>query len=152
MRRFLTWTLDRGIKGANCIRCFSLFGDSLRANCEYYLATYGVMPSFKGGGHCGEAVVTEVGQVKSEFVYHGDVLNTTARLTGLCSQLEEDFLISGELAAMLPPTEEFGLVDKGEHMLKGKAAPVDVKAVRFETSIVKPLVAQPSEVGRTKAD
>jgi adenylate cyclase len=34
----------------------------------------------KAGAHVGRVVATEVGTIKSEIVFHGDVVNTTARV------------------------------------------------------------------------
>ncbi|MBW7926527.1 MAG: hypothetical protein H3C58_00260 [Fimbriimonadaceae bacterium] len=62
-------------------------------------------------------------------MFHGDVLNTTARVVGLCSTLGEDFLLTGEAARMLPgPIQTVAL---GQFELKGKAEPVAISAVRL---------------------
>ena len=52
---------------------------------DHYLASYGNVPKFKGGAHVGSVVVTEVGKLKKELVYHGDVVNTTSRIIGKCN-------------------------------------------------------------------
>jgi adenylate cyclase len=36
-------------------------------------------------------------------VYHGDVLNTTARIQSLCNELGQELLISEDLLTQLPP-------------------------------------------------
>jgi adenylate cyclase len=71
-----------------------------------------------------------VGQIKSEIVYHGDVLNTTARITSLCSEVGEDLLISAELAAGLEMADGIEATPLGEYRLKGKSQEVGVVAVR----------------------
>ena len=47
--------------------------------------------------------MTWVGEVKREIVYHGDVLNTTARIQSLCNELGQELLISQDLLTQLPP-------------------------------------------------
>jgi adenylate cyclase len=74
-------------------------------------------------------VATQVGEIKSEIVFHGDVLNTSARIQGLCNDLGDDFLISRELMGRLELAGKFKAESRGEHELKGKALPVEVLAV-----------------------
>jgi adenylate cyclase len=40
----------------------------------------------------------EIGVLKKEIIFTGDVLNTAARIQGLCNQFNVDILISGDLA------------------------------------------------------
>ena len=96
----------------------------------YYRKRYGLVPAFKAGVHCGMVVATEVGEIKSEIVFHGDVLNTAARIQGLCNSAGEDLLLSEDLAAkiVLPPTLQAAAL--GEHELKGKERAVGIVAVR----------------------
>jgi adenylate cyclase len=70
-----------------------------------------------------------VGEIKSEIVFHGDVLNTMARIEGLCNSLGADLLVSEELVRQLPSTG-LELRDCGEQVLKGKEQRVHVYAVR----------------------
>ncbi len=95
---------------------------------DYYQDRYGVVPSFKAGVHMGSVVVTEVGRAKSEIVFHGDAVNATARVTGLCSTLERDFLISDLIAGRLPECD-FVLEPLGKHELKGKSETLGIIAV-----------------------
>ena len=38
--------------------------------------------------------MSTVGEIKTEIVYHGDVLNTAARIQSLCKNYHTDLLIS----------------------------------------------------------
>jgi adenylate cyclase len=95
----ITWQMELGLANASCLRFFFLFQSRLESRRAYYERNYGLLPGFKAGAHFGKVVTTEVGEIKSEIVYHGDVLNTAARIQGMCAGLGEEFLISGELAA-----------------------------------------------------
>ncbi|PJJ60555.1 adenylate/guanylate cyclase domain-containing protein [Hymenobacter chitinivorans] len=99
----LTWPLPVGLTKAQCVRCFFLMQRSIEARKDSYLRQYGHYPRFKAGLHGGRVVATWVGEVKREIVYHGDVLNTTARIQSLCNELGQELLISEDLLTQLPP-------------------------------------------------
>ena len=58
---------------------------------EYYEQEYGVYPEFKAGLHGGALMVAEVGSVKKELAYHGDVINTSARIQAECNKHNVSF-------------------------------------------------------------
>jgi adenylate cyclase len=126
----LTWKPKRGLDHANCLRCFELMEQAIANRADYYTKAYGVVPEFKAGVHIGLVVAAEVGEMKSEIVYHGDVLNTTARITGLCAELDSDLLISGDLNALLMLPEQLSAHSFGPMLLKGKEHEVEIVAVR----------------------
>jgi adenylate cyclase len=125
----LCWKIERGLKDAHCLQMFFLMQETLESRRAYYEKEFGLVPTFKAGAHVGSVVATQVGEIKSEIVFHGDVLNTSARIQGLCNDLGDDFLISRELRDRLELGEKFAAVSRGEHELKGKALPVEVFAV-----------------------
>jgi adenylate cyclase len=71
-------------------------------------------------------IATAVGEVKTELVFHGDTMNTTARLCTLCTALGVDLIVSSDLVARLPERPALGLVDMGTHSLRGKEHTVAV--------------------------
>lgn len=127
----LSWQVERGMLQANCLRFFFLMADSIAARAAYYQGRYGVVPGFKAGVHIGAVVATEVGEIKSEIVFHGDVMNTTARITGLCSPLGRDLLISKELIDAMGAPEGFAFEPFGAQQLKGKEQAVEVFGVTW---------------------
>jgi len=124
----LSWQPARGLAKANCLRLFFLFQKQLDIRADYYRRTYGLVPEFKAGAHIGLVVATEIGEVKSEIVYHGDVLNTAARIQSMCNSLDESFLISGELARQFD-SMTYSLRPMGSHFLKGKEHDIEIYAV-----------------------
>ena len=90
----LTWPLENGIKDARCINCFFDILTSIEMKKETYLKKYGVHPEFKAALHAGRVSVTWIGTIKKEIVYHGDVVNTTARIQDECNKHNQKFLIS----------------------------------------------------------
>lgn len=125
----LTWRVARGVRNANCVNCFFLIRAEVRKRTKHYLANYGLVPEFKAGMHCGRVVTTEVGEIKSEIVFHGDVMNTAARIESLCNELKSDFLISGDLAALLECPAGSRFTSLGKRLLKGKEFEVELVRV-----------------------
>jgi len=125
----LTWPAGRPGAGRRCLDCCFLLGDALEAKRERYLAEYGLVPGFKAGAHCGSVVATQVGEIKSEIVFHGDVLNTAARVQGLCSELGVGLLVTQEAWERVEDRRGLQARDCGAHRLKGKAEPLVVYAV-----------------------
>ena len=87
---------------------------------EYFLNSYGLFPKFKAGLSLGLVTVAEVGELKTEIAYHGDVLNTTARMTSQCRILGKDLLVSQALYDNVTLSEEYSVQDVGEAQFRGK--------------------------------
>lgn len=117
----VSWKIDRGLKEANCLACFFQISEKLLQKSERYIARYGLIPSFKAGLHVGEVTRGQIGLIKREMLFIGDVLNTTARIQGLCNELTSDLLISEELKALLPESSNFNFTSKGCYELRGRA-------------------------------
>lgn len=124
----LTWKLKTGIKNENCIKAYFNFKNKLLQKGEYYLNKYGEVPFFKAGVNSGIVTVTEVGKYKKEIAYHGDAINTAARIQGKCNELGQELLISKNLKDFLDDGsftfKELGIVE-----LKGKKKEVPIYAV-----------------------
>lgn len=127
----ITWPTAVGSAQARCLACFFAFSDAIARRQAYYQRTYGVVPDFKGGAHLGRVMATQVGDIKRDIVYHGDVLNTTARVQAECNALGSPLLISSELAQRLGAAlHPFALTSRGEVSLRGKQQPVALFDVR----------------------
>jgi adenylate cyclase len=125
----LTWKMRSGLPEANCIRVFFLIEDHIQAHRDRFLQTYGVVPEFKAGVHAGEVITAQIGELKREIVYNGDVLNTTARIQALCNPLGQKLLVSAELIESLSLGEEYTVVELGSVPLRGKAEALELCAV-----------------------
>jgi adenylate cyclase len=89
-----------------------------------------VKPHFKAGAHYGSVIVGEMGVIKRDIAYSGDVLNTTARIEGMCNELETSFLISTSLFELIgSDTGDWTFDRKGEIPLKGKKEPMGLISV-----------------------
>jgi adenylate cyclase len=124
----ISWRFERGLDDGACVRCFMGIADALERNGPRYERTYGRRPEVRGAIHGGSVVATWVGEAKRELAFHGDTLNTVARLQGLASRLNHPLLVSEALRSRvaLPgyQTEHLGTFD-----LRGRKAPLDVFSV-----------------------
>ncbi len=93
----LSWPYKRGIKNNNCVAFFLEFEQQLLSRKHHYQTKYGSLPVFKAGAHGGKLIVVEVGHEKKELAYHGDVINTAARIQQQCNSNNSTFLVSEEL-------------------------------------------------------
>ena len=118
----ISWEMDSGTKNSNCLQCFFDIKQRLLDRAQYYQEKYdGLIPQFKAGLHYGHAMVGEIGVVKRDIVYSGDVLNTTARIQSKCNELGKDILLSKYLLEKLEPLpKQFKSIALGKLQLRGK--------------------------------
>lgn len=124
----LTWKLIDGIRNQNCLNAYFNFKSRLALKEEYYQQHYQCLPFFKAGIHAGIVTVTEVGKYKKEIAYHGDTINTSARIQGKCNEYKQELLISEYLMDKLN-TEAYGFEGIGSIALRGKKSEVPMYAV-----------------------
>ncbi|WP_338395962.1 adenylate/guanylate cyclase domain-containing protein [Fulvitalea axinellae] len=122
----LTWPFANGIQNSNCIEIFSSIKKVFATNKEYYQNRYGCVPEFKGGVSGGLVTGVEVGLVKRELAFHGDVLNIGSRLEALCKELDKELLVSTDLVCFLGKD---GFCSMGTFELKGKSVRQEVFAL-----------------------
>jgi adenylate cyclase len=125
----LVWTPQRGSIDANAVRCFFAIEQALDARRDDYLERFDVAPTFKAGIHVGTATVGEIGVIKKDIVYSGDVLNATARIQGECNRYRVSLLASKDLLGMVAASEAFHAVSIGELMLRGRSEPLSLSVV-----------------------
>lgn len=129
----LTWEIKDGLKNENCLRAFYNFKEELQNRSAYYRENYDCLPEFKAGIHCGLVTVTEVGKYKKEIAYHGDTINTAARIQGKCNEFDEEFLISEDLKHLLEDSD-YEYKELGSLTLRGKTAQVAIFAINDSAS------------------
>lgn len=125
----LSWTMKTGLKQTNCIDVFYAFKKRLTKKSEYYKTTYGLNPIFKAGVHGGKLIATEVGTIKKEIAYHGDVINTTSRIQEQCNTYKQEVLISKELALLIDFGAKYTTTPIADLVLKGKEESLKIEAI-----------------------
>jgi len=122
----LSWPYKKGLANANCVGLFFAFQQEMITKTDYYTEKYGLVPQFKAGLHGGVLMVAEVGIVKKELAYHGDVINTSARIQGECNKYKVPILISELLLNDLNANSGYSSKSLGTVMLKGKQEEVTI--------------------------
>lgn len=128
----LSWKYEKGIEKNNCINVYFEYMKAIRARNKYYKTQYGMIPEFKAGLSSGCVTVAEVGELKKELAFHGDVLNTASRIQAECNQYNKSILISEELAIDLTFEPGFSKELIGFIKLRGKLNPVKVFSVELK--------------------
>ena len=127
----ITWKTDNGLRNNNCLACFQLIENQIKARSDHYLRKYGLVPSFKAGLHGGTSVIGEIGYSRREIAFVGDVLNTASRIMGECNNFNRNLLVSGDLAGQLHPSPQFILEVVGTVTLRGKQKEMKLFGVTF---------------------
>lgn len=119
----LSWDLDKGIKNNNCLETFFDFNKAITKKQDYYIGKYGIIPEFKAGLHYGEVIITEIGGAKKEIAYHGDTVNTAARIQSICNEHKKKLIVSADLLSILHDKDldiKYYIEPEGITHLKGK--------------------------------
>ena len=122
----VSWNLRTGLKNNSCIQCFFAIKAAIHKKSRKYKESFGLFPEFKAGFHVGRVTIGEIGVIKKEIIFTGDVLNTTARIVGLCNSFAVDILLSGDLLRLLDPGPQYQVKSFGECQLRGREEGVEV--------------------------
>jgi adenylate cyclase len=125
----LTWRAEVGLKNFSCVKFFFACKKQFTDRTEYYEKNYGFLPYFKAGLHMGKVTAVEIGDIKRDIAYHGDTLNTAARIQSVCNEYNKDFLISEYLLDKINLNHNFKTERLGMILLKGKASKVGIASV-----------------------
>ena len=135
----ISWTMKKGTKKANCIRCFYGMQEAVHQRADRYMSKYGLVPEFKAGLHCGVVTTGEIGIIKKDIVFSGDVMNTASRIQSKCNDYGVKILMSKDLLDKLhlPPNgfhpQRVGMIE-----LKGKTRKTELYTFE-ESSIAEEL-------------
>jgi adenylate cyclase len=128
----VSWKLRKGLKGDKSINCFFAMRRTLEMQSAKYNTRFGLLPAFKAGLHYGMVTAGEIGSLKKEIIFTGDVLNTTARIQGLCNQFSTDLLVSEDLVKVLTLPGIYQITSVGETYLKGGNKPMELFAISIK--------------------
>ncbi len=126
----LMWPGSEGLKNHNCIRFFFAVKDRFAQRASYYTSMYSLLPVFKAGLHIGMVTAVEIGEVKRDIAYHGDTLNTGARIQSVCNDYDQELLVSMDLLKRIGEHEIIKHEYLGEVLLKGKEQKVGIAGLR----------------------
>ncbi len=140
----ISWSLKNATRNANCIKCFFGMQEAIKKAGMRYKERYGFVPEFKAGMHYGNVTVGEIGILKRDIVYSGDVLNTASRIQAMCNKFRVKILVSKALLELLNmPPHQFIIKRMGNIELKGKKQKVELYTFQegLEVSLPVPAIS-----------
>lgn len=125
------WPTDHNIvRNHLCLRFFFACKNQFQDRANYYVANYGLVPVFKAGLHMGKVMAVEIGEIKRDIAYHGDTINTAARIQSLCNEYGKDFLVSEVVLERMGMPADLNVEPLGKVELKGKSEKVGIASVK----------------------
>lgn len=125
----VTWTWADGVRDANCVRCFFRIADQIERNAQRYERDFGARPRFRAGLHGGTVTGGELGDLRREIVFVGDVLNTTSRLEGYAKERGRELVVTGELVQALDLPDGIEIERLEEFVPRGKEQAIVAYAI-----------------------
>ncbi len=123
----VSWPMER--VSSDCLDFAFQFRADLEVRREFYEETFGLLPRFRAALHCGEVVSGEMGLIRKEIAYLGDVLNTTARILSVGRKLGIDVLCSEDVIALVGGRGHGRTRPIGRVRLRGRVQPIGLFAV-----------------------
>jgi adenylate cyclase len=111
------------------VKLYFDFVKEIEMQRKYFSDSFGEVPSFKAAIHSGAVTVTEIETVRKDVVYHGDVLNTCARMLEQCSILKKTLLVSSSISGWLEAHARFSASFVSPMALRGKNEKTNIYAI-----------------------
>lgn len=130
----ISWSAKRQRNYRNVVDFYYEFTSRLKAREKYFQKKFGLIPRFTASINSGRIMIAEVGDFKSEIAFHGDVLNTAARIQKQCKSYNRELLVTENFI------NHFYSVSKGytidwiaKETFTGKQRQVNIYAVQIES-------------------
>lgn len=134
----LSWKFQGNTSDNRCIDCFFAMKENLRKRKSWFKENFWLMPTFKAAIHYGKVTTGEIGSIKKEILFSGDILNATARLQGLCNSYNVDLIVSIDLTQQLQLPSQYATHYLGKAELRGKTKKMGLYNIVNKTK--KPVV------------
>lgn len=122
----IAWKYKDGITSNRCVNVFFDIQYTITMNSAKYLRKYGLVPEFSAALHSGQVVAGEVGGLKRELTYSGDVLNTASRILGKSKEIGAHIVASDSVLKDLNMNSNLIIRNIGPMKLKGKQEEVSL--------------------------
>jgi len=138
----LSWEASKIKNFKNAVNFYYEFTGQLHRKRSYFEKAFGVIPKFTASINSGKIMVAEVGTIKSEIAFHGDVLNTAARIQKQCKSYNRRLLVTKQFAEKFREvSSRYQIEWLALDSLAGKQNPVDIYAIE---PVEKELLPEPS--------
>lgn len=126
----ISWDCDQKLGHHDFLNCYFDMRKAIKTKEENYKIEYGLVPDFKAAIHYGDVTVGEIGIIKRDLTFSGDVLNTAARILTFCREYEKRLLVSEKLYEYVGPADDlFEFIKMGEEQLRGKKEKTQIYTV-----------------------
>lgn len=126
----LSWQGKEGFNKLNCIQAFFQFQKIIKKRKNYYIKNFEVVPEFKAGIDVGDVTAAEIGEIKRDVAFHGDVVNTASRIQENCKPLRQKLIISENVEKNIQHFNGFTKENLGEFMLRGREHPIKLYGIK----------------------
>lgn len=125
----ITWRVAEGRRAARPLACFHAIQSALADATPWFKEKFDVTPAVRGSLHAGPVVTGEVGVNRRSIVFHGDVMNVSARLEQATRDLGCPFLVSADAVNLLEDKADYHIHSHGPQTLRGRQTPMQVYEV-----------------------
>ena len=129
----ITWSLSDGLERNNAIELFFDLEKAILARKKYFKRIYSNVPYIKGSLHSGNVTRGEMGVMKKDFTFTGDVLNTAARMYSLCKEINASLVISRRLLRQFEDLVPYISEPHGYFIPRGKQEKIFVYTLKRQT-------------------
>lgn len=109
----VSWKVKKGLEEANSIRSYFLMKKAIRDQSSKYLRLFGIVPDFHAAFHVGMVIRGEIGDIKSQLVFHGETMFITSKIEAECGPANQDLLISDKLLQKLNLPSDYRSIHVG---------------------------------------
>ncbi len=97
----ISWPVGSKAQNGDCLRTYFLAKNELSKQSEEYFTRWGLKPTFKAAFHAGTVVSGEIGDIKSQFVFHGKALHIVALIEKQCKSIGASVLLSSDFTKLI---------------------------------------------------
>ena len=125
----VSWPQHKTEINLQSLQCYFDMQTKIASAGSRYQEKYGIIPQFKAGMYHGRVTAGEIGVIKRDITYSGDVLNTAARIQSKCNEYAVTFLTSKSLIDLMSLPAQFKSHSLGFIPLRGKGEAIELCTV-----------------------
>ncbi|GET29402.1 adenylate/guanylate cyclase domain-containing protein [Prolixibacter sp. SD074] len=126
----LSWSANKLKNYRNAVDFYYEFIFELLKLSALFSQDFGIIPQFSASINSGKIMVAEVGTIKSEIAFHGDILNTAARIQKQCKNYNRKLLVTRSFVeAFKTDASDYRIEWVANDRLIGKKNPVEIYAI-----------------------
>jgi len=96
-----------------------------------YMQEFGSFPKFRASMHMGDVICAQIGDLKKEIAYNGDVVNTASRMQKVVKEYRERFIISEALFQKMDNKDRYEIRDLGKVRIPGKSQEIGMRILKI---------------------